>query len=110
MKCHRIRMKPLGLSCYLYFDYKIFDKIHSDGSELEKDTTGASAGNGIWIDIKRDREEIIKTVIHEISHYLDFIFKDIFIVTEYTEITEIRARLHEYLYGEVMKIIDNVKE
>lgn len=102
---HRIRMQCLNISLYVYFDFDEFNKDYCKGKQIRKDiVSGYSSGNGIWIDLNYKNYKSM--VVHEVSHYLDWTFDEVFICKSLLEATEIRAKLHEYLYREVIKIID----
>ena len=99
-KHYVIQLKCIFEKLYVYFEYDKFSKDYCPDTQRGNDKVGYQSGNGIWIDLSYKNYEGI--VVHEISHYLDWLFDSEF-YKEYCG--EIKARLHEYLYCEVMKII-----
>lgn len=98
----KIRLPCLGAALFVYFDYHKFAKDYEfQGYE---DGEGLSSGNGVYIDL--DGEEPHLTCLHEIVHYVDWLFSEQFPEETIATSTEIRARLTEYLYAETIKIIE----
>lgn len=98
----KINLPCVGLSCFVYFDFDKFSKAYelTEGEIADLfDSQGCQTGNGIYINL--EAEAPIKTSVHEISHYLDWAFEDVFNSKGNREVTEIRARMHEYLFEKI---------
>lgn len=105
MKILRVNFSGIGLSCYVYTDYELFKKNHVNRGDAKKDgTTGQSSGNGIWLDA--EHEDINETIVHEISHYLDFVLTECLYITDMEQASELRARMAGYLYSKILKRLE----
>ena len=102
----KIKLPCLGATCFVYFDYEEFKKNHIEKSEWEKygDEEGLSAGNGIYVDL--NGEQPLLTGLHELSHFIDWLFVEQFPQLTMETGTEIRARVTVYLYEKLIKIIE----
>jgi len=104
-----ISLRHLGCSLHFTFDYNEFDKVF----ELEEDhrkSAGIQCGNGIWINPSLKEEEIKKTIVHELCHYLDWLWEAEFKIKNSYDSTEIRARLQQELYVDLIEIYNKYKK
>ena len=95
----KINLPCLGATCFVYFDIDEFKRIHVEETAwntLEGDELGLSAGNGIYIDL--NGEQPLLTGLHELSHFIDWLFVEQFLQLIMETGTEIRARVTVYLY------------
>jgi len=96
-KYYRIYDKCINESLYVYTDYDEFAKVYCPDMKKGEDNIGYNSGNGIWIDITD--KDWRGFVVHELSHYLDWMFEDEFYGKN---CGEIRARLHQYYYDKII--------
>lgn len=77
-----------------------FENIESTSDSLQLVTKGMNFQNCIWINDSNHLPELLETVVHEVSHFVDWVFS-----TRGFKCTETRAYLSGYLFREIYDII-----
>lgn len=104
----RVYLKYIQETIHLTTD--IDEYIKATGHEISEDYVyGSNSGNCMYINLKQPEEELIYTCMHEVSHYLDWLFENEFKVNEYREVSELRARYQQEITREIYKQINKIK-
>lgn len=103
-----IKIKHLTCSLHITFDYDEFI-FTTNLKEDHSKSGGVQCGNVIWINNTLEEKDISKFIVHELCHYLDWLWEFEFKINNSYDSTEIRARLQQELFKEIIEMYEEQK-
>ena len=108
MKYKKLKVPMFGYSFFLYSPEgeEAFEKAYE--VEIPDFAEGFHNGNGVWVREDKDGLEMMDSIVHEVSHSVDWFFaKHLFFCKEpdIYSITEVRAYLTGWLVKEYVKFL-----